>query len=105
MDSEISEMYTKLSAQHKRYVNKLVRGLSDNSMSAAACKSVCRSINRHTPRENAPRVLSGYLKMYKTKYPSIKKKHPDLSLGEIGSKLGAYWRSLPEKEKERWRAR
>jgi hypothetical protein len=105
MDSDLTQKYKNLNSQHKRYVNKLIRGLSSGAESdPKAFKSVCRSINRNIPSRGENRTPSAYIKFYKANYPAFKTKHPNLSLPQIGRQMGAIWQSMSDAERAKWDA-
>ena len=47
--------------------------------------------------------LSGYMAFAKDRRPSLLKEKPGLSFGEVGKALGAEWRAMSDKAKEKYK--
>ena len=93
------EQYKNLDTYEKRIVGKLCRVLSTGKLTDKQMTSINRCISRHAPSDGKKRV-SGYIAFYTLRYPVLKKKHPNASLGDIAKLVGKEWGSKTEKEKE-----
>ena len=46
--------------------------------------------------------VSNFQKFCKVERPKLQKKHPDYKFGDINKELGAMWKKLSDKEKEKF---
>lgn len=52
---------------------------------------------------NAPKKnLTAFILFQNAMRPEVKKKHPDMSFGDMGTLLGLEWRVLGDKQKQKW---
>lgn len=108
MNLEINQKYKKLAAKPKRTVNKLIHALSrgtesDSGVIKCVNKAITKSSNKNGEMpQGGARKISPYLHFYKHNYHKQKKTHPELTVPQIGSILGAKWREMNDQEKSKW---
>ena len=92
---QIIELHEQLGTQEKRAVNRLVRALA-SGVQKAELRSICRSISRNTTSKPIP-SKSAYILYYKARYPVLRAKFPEASLGTIAKVVGLEWQELGQK--------
>jgi hypothetical protein len=99
MNKQIEESYIGLGTQEKRVVNRLISVIASQKLTADELKSLNRYIGRYRTSSDQKRKPSGYILFYQEAYPSLRKQHPNKTLGEIAKVVGKQWKAKSEAER------
>jgi hypothetical protein len=99
MNKQIQGSYTALGTQETRVANRLINILASQKLVDGDLKSINRYIGRYRTSDEKKRRKSGYILYYQEVYPSLRKKHPDKTLGEIAKLVGKQWKAKSDAER------
>jgi hypothetical protein len=94
MNKALAE-YKKLNDSSRRLVNKLIVGLSNETLDDKVKKSINRAINRarREPDDKGKKYANGYTVFYREKFAQLGKKDRGKPVTEIAKQIGAEWRA------------
>jgi hypothetical protein len=97
------ELYNQIGTQEKRAVNRLLKAFASGKVERQELQSICRSISRNTTsasQDAGPKRVSPYILYYKERYPDLRAKMPEATLGGIAKVVGKEWKALGSKQAE-----
>ncbi|KOO29370.1 nucleosome binding protein [Chrysochromulina tobinii] len=60
-------------------------------------------VEKKEPKAGGKKPVTGFMKFSAERRPTLKAEQPDLTFGGIGKALGAEWRGMSDKEKEKYK--